>query len=189
MNSIIASILTFIFLPSFFVPLSADMEQKIRRQITKLYDVDEFEVEQFALDDSLEQQLDNGMFQGIYGDHLLLGVIYMGKVNTCAIGGCVAVNQFDPMPDLDSEYFDYIIYFDTEATIKKVKIIDYNATYGYEVCSKSWLKQFIGYYGNKSLSVGKNVDGISGATISAQAIVTDIAYQTELVKNILEVLK
>jgi len=185
MNSIVSNILTLIFLPSFFVPLSADLEQKIRKQIIKLYQINEFEIEEFTLEDSLQQQVENGIFQAIYSNHNLQGIVYMGKVKTCAIGGCVATNQFDAAPDLDSEYFDYIIYFDTTASIKKIRILDYNATYGYEVCSKNWLKQFIGYFGKESLLVGKNVDGISGATISANAIAMDITMQTKLVKSIL----
>lgn len=187
MNSIATYIATLIFLPTFFAPLSADVKQKIRKQITKLYAIDEFEIKDFKLEDSLQQQVEQGVFQAIYTNDNLSGIMYMGKVNTCAIGGCVAVNPLDAAPDLNSEYFDYIIFFDTQAIIKKVRIIDYNATYGYEVCSKNWLKQFIGYFGNESLLVGKNVDGISGATISANAIASDITLQTQLVKSILAV--
>jgi len=189
MNSTTTYIVTLLFLPSFFgylTPLSADVKQKIRKQITKLYATEQFEIKEFKLEDSLQQQVDQGIFQAIYANNNLSGIMYMGKVKTCAIGGCVAINPLDASPDLNNEYFDYIIFFDTNAIIKKVRIIDYNATYGYEVCSKNWLKQFIGYFGNESLLVGKNVDGISGATISANAIATDITLQTQLVKSILE---
>jgi len=185
MNSTIAHILTLLFLPAFFAPLSADVKQKIRKQIVKLYAIDKFEIKDFTIEDSLQQRMDEGIFKAIYANHHLRGIMYMGKVKTCAIGGCVAVNSFDVTPDLDSEYFDYIIFFDTNAHIKKIRILDYNATYGYEVCSKNWLKQFIGYFGSESLLVGKNVDGISGATISANAIASDITLQTQLVKSIL----
>jgi len=43
----------------------------------------------------------------------------------------------------------------------------------YEICSKNWLKQFIGYQGNP-LRYKADIDGISGATISANSITSDI---------------
>ena len=43
---------------------------------------------------------------------------------------------------------------------------------------KGWLNQFIGYDGTKTLRVGKEIDSISGATISAYGITTDIQQKT-----------
>jgi Na+-translocating ferredoxin:NAD+ oxidoreductase RnfG subunit len=83
-----------------------------------------------------------------------------------------------------SEYFDYFMIFDTIPKIKSVKVFNYAATHGQEVTAKGWLKQFIGYSGDSKLTVGKNVDAISGATVSVAGIVTDIEIKTSLLQSL-----
>jgi Na+-translocating ferredoxin:NAD+ oxidoreductase RnfG subunit len=58
--------------------------------------------------------------------------------------------------------------------VVQVKVFNYQATHGQEITAKSWLKQFIGYQGQKELKVNKDIDSISGATISTYAITEDI---------------
>ena len=52
-------------------------------------------------------------------------------------------------------------------------ILVYRSTHGAAVCSKKWLKQFNGYSGGK-LELGKDIDSVSGATISATSLVKDV---------------
>jgi len=106
---------------------------------------------------------------------------YVGRVKTCRSGGCSVVTEYH---DKESEYFDYFILYDSVCSIRLVKIYNYQATHGQEVTAKSWLKQFIGYHGETELVAGKNVDAISGATISVHAINYDIEYRTELLKQV-----
>ena len=46
--------------------------------------------------------------------------------------------------------------------------------------AKGWLKQFTGYNGTSQLEVNKNVDAISGATVSVYAITDDVIAKTEI---------
>lgn len=108
---------------------------------------------------------------------------YVGRVNTCRAGGC-AINN-GPTNDRESEYFDYFILFDSACSVRLVRIFNYQATHGHEVTAKSWLKQFIGYHGETELNAGKNVDAISGATISVNAINFDIEYRTGLIRQMI----
>lgn len=104
--------------------------------------------------------------------------IYIGRVNTCRTGSCSIIdNQSN---DKASEFFDYYIFFDTTLVVQHIKIYNYQATYGQEVTARSWLKQFKGYNGNTELTVGKNIDAISGATISSDAATKDIMHKTGL---------
>ena len=107
--------------------------------------------------------------------------VYIGRVNTCRAGGCL-INS-EQKNEQNSEFFDYFILFDSICTVKLVKIYNYQATHGHEVTAKSWLKQFIGYNGNAELFPGKNVDAISGATISVDATAFDIEHKTGLLKQ------
>ncbi len=102
--------------------------------------------------------------------------IYIGRVNSCRAGGCAIQSNTDE----PSEYFDYFIFFNADANVELVKVFNYAATHGHEVMAKGWLKQFSGHNSNNSLEVGKNIDAISGATISVQALTKDIKEKTEL---------
>ena len=65
-----------------------------------------------------------------------------------------------------------------------VKVYNYQATHGQEVSIKGWLRQYAGYDGSQSLTVGKDIDAISGATISVYAINQDIQEKTDLIRKI-----
>jgi Na+-translocating ferredoxin:NAD+ oxidoreductase RnfG subunit len=108
--------------------------------------------------------------------------VYVGRVNSCRAGGCSI--STDIHKDSGSEYFDYYILFDTNKTVQSVKVFNYQATHGQEITSKGWLSQFIGYNGSEPLQVNKNIDAISGATISVYAITYDVETKTELLQQL-----
>ena len=114
----------------------------------------------------------NGKFFDITGDEGKSITVYIGRVNSCRAGGCT--NPSLTGMDAESEYFDYFILFDSERRVKLVRVYNYAATHGQEVAVKRWLDQFAGHDGAKPLRAGKEIDGISGATISVNAIVADV---------------
>lgn len=63
------------------------------------------------------------------------------------------------------ESFDYMVILDNNNTIKNIKILVYRESYGAEIGSKRWLKQWIGKK-NPTYSIS----AISGATISVNAM-------------------
>ncbi len=109
--------------------------------------------------------------------------IYVGRVNSCRAGGCSISNYLSQ--DLSSEYFDYFMLFDKSLRVQYVKVFNYQATHGQEITAKGWLKQFVGFDGSKELTVGKNIDAVSGATISVNAITDDISCKTKILKELL----
>jgi len=106
--------------------------------------------------------------------------IYVGRVNSCRQGGCS--NSRQAVVTEATEYFDYFIVFEPNLSVQQVKVYNYQASHGQEITNKGWLKQFQGHNGGRPLTVGKNIDGISGATISVQAVTADIAEKTKLLK-------
>ncbi len=108
--------------------------------------------------------------------------IYVGRVNSCRAGGC-SISFIIPKEG-ESEYFDYFILFDENKTVQLVRVFNYQATHGHEITAKGWLKQFIGHDGAKPLQVDKNIDAISGATISVNAITFDIEMITLILKSL-----
>jgi Na+-translocating ferredoxin:NAD+ oxidoreductase RnfG subunit len=108
--------------------------------------------------------------------------LYIGRVNSCRAGGCAIATESSD--DGTSEYFEYFILFDAKKTVQCVKIFNYQASHGQEITVKSWLKQFIGHDGSQELVVNKNIDAISGATISVYALTADVETKTNLLKKL-----
>ena len=101
-----------------------------------------------------------------------IGWAYTRRVFSCRSGGCD--QHTEPAESAAREYFDYFAILDKQYSILEIKVYNYAATHGQEICSKAWLRQFKGYNGLKPLRYGKDIDGISGATISGRAITEDV---------------
>jgi hypothetical protein len=108
------------------------------------------------------------------------GYAYVGRVLSCRGGGC---SHGQALADAAAEYFDYFILYDGDAKVLQVRVFNYQATHGHGITSRGWLRQFIGYNGSGKLDPGKNIDAISGATISVKAIASDIEYKTRMLKE------
>ena len=79
--------------------------------------------------------------------------------------------------------FDYYIIFNSKADILKIEILQYRENYGAEICSKNWLKQFAGLETNNYVRYNRNINGISGATISVNSIKKDVFKLTNTLKK------
>lgn len=110
--------------------------------------------------------------------------VYVGRVNSCRLGGCSAPGY---EADISFEYFDYFILYNLSGAVEQVKVFNYQATHGQEITIKGWLRQFEDYNGRNQLKVGKQIDGIAGATISVHAITKDIANKTKLLNQVLRI--
>lgn len=65
------------------------------------------------------------------------------------------------------ERFFFMVVYDTDLMIKTVSVLEYNELFGAEITNRSWLKQFSGFPVSKTIHYKKDIDAISGATISA----------------------
>ncbi len=115
-------------------------------------------------------------------DKTLIGWAYTRRVLSCRSGGCEGENAM-AQESVSHEYFDYFALMSTQYSILEIKVYNYAATHGQEICSKAWLKQFKGYDGSKQLRYGKDIDAISGATISGRAITEDIGNAVGMLRN------
>ena len=142
------------------------------------------DVHELAIPDSLSEfdAIQGRFFTVNAANEANLKYIYVGRVNSCRAGGCAIPD--DGSTDINAEYFDYFILFDESISVLQVKVFNYQATHGHEISARGWLSQFIGHCSGDKLEVDKNVDAISGATVSVYAITSDIESKT----NVLEVL-
>ena len=68
----------------------------------------------------------------------------------------------------------FLVIFTTHGEIRYTQIVKYREPYGGEISSLSWTSQFIGMWKDSEFKVGKTIDGISGATISAHSVTKGI---------------
>ena len=64
----------------------------------------------------------------------------------------------------------FMVILDKNGSIINTSIIKYREAYGGEVSNERWLSQFINRNNNSSYKIGKNIDGITGATISVNSL-------------------
>lgn len=160
-----------------------DYEDKFIAKILDKYG-DAIEMHEMVLGDLVNSNIEMGKFFSLSGNNLKHGVayLYIGRVNSCRSGGC---NLSMENSGNEFEYFDYFILYDKSGAIKQVRVFNYQATKGQEITSPGWLKQFVAFNGSQELKVGKQIDGISGATISVHSITIDIQYRTIVLEKII----
>ena len=64
----------------------------------------------------------------------------------------------------------FLVILNNEGTILAAEVIKYREAYGSDVGNKNWLGQFTNFTNTSQFTVGKNIDGISGATISVNSL-------------------
>jgi hypothetical protein len=68
----------------------------------------------------------------------------------------------------------YLVAVDTALTLLDVDILVYREAYGGEVAYEPWRRQFRGKHPGDTLEVGRQIRGISGATISVNAVTAGV---------------
>ncbi|WP_108422773.1 FMN-binding protein [Flagellimonas amoyensis] len=145
--------------------ISPKLKEKLDNAVLTTFEVEGFTLELMAVDPKLNQktpsELGGDNLFKVIGNGSILGYAYLGEA-----------------PSMKN-IFDYVVLFNPDLSIKKSKILIYREDHGRQVGSQRWLKQFIGRKSGESLAYGEDIDGISGATISAKSM-------TLAVSNILE---
>lgn len=156
----------------------------LQRELIKEGIPDFSEILEITVVDSIKKSYRlQGKFFEIQSDLFQYKYIYTGRVYSCRASGCSISPEIPE--EGESEYFDYFILFNKNKAVQLINVFNYQATHGQEVTSKGWLKQFIGHNGSEPLQVDKNIDAISGATISVYAITADVGMKTTILDMIL----
>jgi len=65
-----------------------------------------------------------------------------------------------------------------------LKILDYQSDHGYEITSNWWLKQFVKQQ-RDNYEYAKNIDAISGATVSVRSLIKEMNVNKSVLIKIL----
>ncbi|MBL4601868.1 MAG: FMN-binding protein [Emcibacteraceae bacterium] len=84
------------------------------------------------------------------------------------------------------ENIDIAVGIDATGGITGIEILEYRETYGYEVANPKWRKQFTGKNASVRLRLGKEVQNISGATLSCRHITDGINRLTQTWEQVLK---
>lgn len=153
--------------------------RSLQSNLKKITGCDSYSKEELIFSNVNFYEVENGKFFRIACEGEDLAYVYIGRVNSCRAGGC----SIDRPHSGEFEFFDYFTVYDTSFSVVQVSVYNYEATHGQEITAKGWLKQFIGYHSGGKLETGKNVDAISGATISVNGIVEDVKEKTLLLET------
>lgn len=131
------------------------LKSKIDKAIISVYDTEElrYETVQFPknIPSSNLKPLENNLFKLFMADEFK-GFIYVAQA-----------------PSMKN-VFDFLVILSPELEIEKAKILIYREQHGRQIGATRWLNQFKGMTVKDRPQLGKEVDGISGATISAKGM-------------------
>jgi hypothetical protein len=68
------------------------------------------------------------------------------------------------------EMITYAVGIGPDGRIAQVAILDYHESYGYEVADEAWRRQFAGKTAASPLRLDKDIENISGATLSSKHV-------------------
>ncbi len=156
----ILTYISIIFCLSFLSDIPKNYLKKIDKEVYNTFEITSYEKIKIDLPqdiiDRMSADFKPEAFFKIKKEEDHLGYFYFGKAPS------------------KTDEFDFVIIFDQEMIIKKIKILAYREDYGGEISSKRWLRQFDGLDKNSSLRYGSDIMGISGATISARSMTNTV---------------
>lgn len=157
----------------------ANPEKKVTKLVTKVWKNQEVSLEKIVLHDSLVTDITS--LDAVMLNNEIAGYACYTTSFGCRIGGCAVTSSSGGQA---YETFDYIVIYDEHLSILKVDIANYSGEYGYEICRPKWLTQFIGK--TMGFKLEENIDGISGATVSATSLVEDLNNLGLILSEVIE---
>jgi hypothetical protein len=157
--------MAFLFFVFSSFKITPRLQQKLKNAVQTTFEIEVFELQPVETK-SINIRPEDILYK-IAVEGKLRGYAYLGKA-----------------PSMKEE-FDYVVLFNPDLSIKKSKVLIYREDHGRQIGSQRWLKQFIGKKSGDGLGYGKEIDAISGATISAKSMTKAV----EKVLNLMDKLK
>ena len=131
-----------------------------------------------TLDKQIKKEVENQVKQKFYRDKLYYWTISQGDTTIAYAFLDNVIGKSMPIT--------FMVILNIDGDIINANVIKYREAYGSEVGNKGWLQQFINLNNNSSYNIGKEIDGISGATISVKSMskgIQKIATLYPLIQN------
>uniref|UniRef100_A0A832DEG9 FMN-binding protein n=1 Tax=Ignavibacterium album TaxID=591197 RepID=A0A832DEG9_9BACT len=160
-----------------FVAYSQNIQEKVNISLENCFGNNiQIDFEKFKLKNELKSSIERKVGQKFYSDEVYL---YKISIDKKIIGYGLLDNVYGK-----SLPITFLVMFDSTGNILCSEIIKYREPYGGAVQSKEWNDQFKGKNMDSDFVVGKDVSGISGATISVNSVTKGIKKLTFLLSEI-----
>lgn len=136
----------------------------------------EIKTYKLVLSEKLKHSSENFSKQRFFGNFIYYYEIYS---NDKAIGYAILDNVLGKVKPIT-----YLVVFNMDLSISSVDIVKYREQYGGAVENKEWLDQFRLKTLHSDVELNKDVDGISGATISVKSVIKGVKRLLFLINNL-----
>jgi Na+-translocating ferredoxin:NAD+ oxidoreductase subunit G len=82
------------------------------------------------------------------------------------------------------EPIDFATFFDRDGKITRVEVVAYREAYGADIRKQQFRQQFVGRHAKSGFRAGKDIDIISGATISSKSATRAVQRATVLLDQL-----
>lgn len=159
----------------FFLHTNDDLIEKAELQIKQACGAEvSFSQSKYIIPNDVRKQIEKESQQKFFRNELNYWKIYK-------------LNKLTHVAFLDNVYgkalpITILVVLDLQGKVTHTSIIKYREQYGGGVSNEYWLKQFLGLDSNSDFKIGKEIQGLSGATISANSVSKGIKKITLLFK-------
>ncbi|MCL6494610.1 MAG: FMN-binding protein [Ignavibacterium sp.] len=161
-----------------FVAYSQNIKEKVNISLENCFGKNiQIDFEKLKLKNELKNSIEKKVGQKFYSDEVYLYKISFDKK---IIGYGLLDNVYGK-----SLPITFLVMFDSTGKILCSEIVKYREPYGGAIQSKEWNDQFKGKNVDSEFIVGKDVSGISGATISVNSVNKGIKKLTLLLSEII----
>tara|TARA_B100001250_G_C19493610_1_gene654194 strand:+ start:60 stop:581 length:522 start_codon:yes stop_codon:yes gene_type:complete len=147
--------------------IGSEIKEKTLQVINDYYQ-QEIKVEgfKFKIPKKIKKQIQNQIKQKFYRDQIYYWSI---KIDDQTHYALMDNTIGKTMP------ITFLVIFNENKEVIHSSIIKYRESYGGEISGKNWLAQFIGMKQDSLYKHGKEIDGITGATISVKSFTKGIS--------------
>lgn len=153
-------------------------DRNLQRELKRIYGKSEFMLMPMKVPEKFNPSGTFYQIQSSLTDSQLPVYVYIGRVSIVRSAAATGKKSDN------SEFFDYFILFNSSKAVSLVKVTNYQSSHGQMISSPGWLRKFIGHSHPRPLEVGRQIDAISGATISVNNITFDVRQKSFILQEI-----
>ena len=176
LKSFVTAVIYFLFFSSANI-FAQEIKERTETIIKESFGKDvSFTFRKYTLTSNIKRKIENTVKQKFFKD--LLYVYKISLKDTVIAFGFLDNVIGKSMP------ITFFVLLDVEGNIISTNIIKYREPYGGAVSNENWNEQFTGKNSDSDFTIGKSVNGISGATISVNSVTKGIRKITLLYEEI-----
>ena len=172
MQRIILSIIAFSFITA------SEIKDKTVEVIKAYYQDQEIEInnKKFPISKKIKKKIQNQVKQKFYRNQIYYWTIKLNETTHYAL---LDNTLGKTMP------ITFLVMFNDKQEVIHSSIIKYREGYGGEISGTAWLKQFVGMKQDSLFKFGREIDGITGATISVKSFTKGISKLSLLLPHVI----